>query len=44
MTGTFHASPVNKAAEWESEKPETVQAAQTQMSFADLEAVAGVTE
>ena len=41
MTGSFHASPVNKAAEWE-EEPQSDSAEATEMSLADLEAVAGV--
>lgn len=44
MTGSFHASPVNKAAEWEDTAKETDVTGLKEMSFADLEAVAGVTE
>jgi len=43
MTGSFHASPVNKAADWEDDKPITDSMA-SEFSFADLEAVAGATE
>ncbi|MDR0327163.1 MAG: chemotaxis protein CheA [Planctomycetaceae bacterium] len=46
MTSTFHASAVNKAADWEGDRQETVHESGDgmQVSFADLEAVAGVTE
>ena len=44
MSGSFHASPVNKMADWEEVGGETVSATEDEISFADLEAVAGVTE
>jgi two-component system chemotaxis sensor kinase CheA len=44
MTGTFHASPVNKAADWEDDDSPTAMAMPTEgVSFADLESVAGIT-
>ena len=43
MTGAFHASPVNKAADW-GDVPQPALGETKEMSFADFEAVAGVTE
>jgi two-component system chemotaxis sensor kinase CheA len=44
MMGSFHASPVNKAAEWEDLTKQTDTTGVEEMSFTDLEAVAGITE
>jgi two-component system chemotaxis sensor kinase CheA len=46
MTGTFHASPVNKAADWTDDNKghKELTGSMDEMSFADLEAVAGTTE
>jgi len=41
MSGSFHASPVNKAADWEDDDNRTVSAEAKEMTFADLEAVVG---
>ena len=38
MTGSFHASPVNKMADWEDDESKPIA---KDMSFADLEAVVG---
>ena len=43
MSGSFHASPVNKAADWEDDKSAMDSMAEG-VSFADLESVAGLTE
>ena len=44
MTGTFHASPVNKAMDWEDDGKMATAPTAAGISFADLESVAGVTE
>jgi two-component system chemotaxis sensor kinase CheA len=44
MTGSYHASPVNKAADWADTTKEESTTASNDFAFADLEAVAGVTE
>jgi chemotaxis protein histidine kinase CheA len=38
MTGSFHASPVNKASAWSDEPALTTSSSYTDVSFADLEA------
>jgi len=43
MRGTFHASPVNKAADWEEDSHTDSAVAHGEVSFADLEAVVGTT-
>jgi chemotaxis protein histidine kinase CheA len=48
MTGSYHASPVDKATAWEEsgDKPDmatTFEQTQEEVSFADLESVAGIT-
>ena len=45
MTGSFHASPVDKAADWEDSKEQPFgEPAFNTVNFADLEAVAGVSQ
>ncbi|MCL2004950.1 MAG: chemotaxis protein CheA [Planctomycetaceae bacterium] len=42
MSGSFHASPVNKKADWQDEDEESVAASSGDMSFDDFESVAGM--
>ena len=45
MSGSFHASPVNKAADWEESEDNSVEeSSHASVSFADLEAVAGTSQ